>query len=146
VTPLEKAKELLAGIVTASRASGVSVQVPNNRYAQMGGQVVDCESLIVAVANVRATEGFQLMPGCNVPQTADFIVTLARDCAVTFDDSGATNVSELERVSLVSDQDGQFLWDFATEYDAFATKSYSLSYINLGGLSVTTLSLTIGVD
>jgi hypothetical protein len=144
VTPLGKAQQILQQLVDASK--GTKVPVPSIRFAQMGGQVVDCESLIVAVAGTDSAADFATMPGCNVPQTANFIVTLARDCAVTFEDNGQTNVKEVERVSAETDRDGEFLWDFAEAYEAYITKTYSLSFINLGGLSIATLSMTLGID
>lgn len=142
MTPYEKAKQILTQLEAA--AASATLKLPDQRFAQLGGQVVACEGLIVALAQMNPADGFDST--CGPIQAGDFIVTLARSCAVTYDDGGVDDPDEVARVSAEADADVSFLWDFAREYPYFALRTFSVSSTLLGGLMITTLALSVGID
>lgn len=144
MTPYGKAKALLTELKTFAAARDTPVKLPSEAYAQMGGQVVACEGLIVALARVSPAEGID--PTCGAIQLGDFIISLARSCSVVFDDTGADDVDEVKRVSEETDIDLELLWDFADSLSVWGSKTWSVTNTLLGGLSITTLSLTAGID
>lgn len=142
VTPLEKAKQILADINTFASAS--SVDLPGHQYAQTGTPVIACAGLIVAVTNVSIAAGYD--PTCGAAQSGTFVVTLTRDCGVEFNEDGSDNVDAITAVSAEADADAQMLWDYANQLEIYLTRTWSVSWALIGGLGITTLSLTIGID
>lgn len=139
MTPLEYAEKLLGDLKAACPSS------PDMAYAQVGTQVVGCESLIVAVTGTDARELQEGGLRCGYLQIATYVVTLARECAVEFSDDGFDDPVEIKRVSEQMDADGECLWEFASSIDPYITKDFSVGYTITGGLAITSLQITLGV-
>lgn len=144
MTPLDKAKQLIVDMNTYAVASGYSL--PITQYTQVGEAVIDCESLIAAV--ILTVPHVDYGPiDCNASQNSTFAIYMTRACSWTAYQDGTTNPSALQAASEQVDLDGQFMWDFALQYDSYLSKSWTLQYSFLdAGLGVSRLQLTIGVD
>ena len=137
-TPWQYGQELL------DQLEQIVVPLPDERYAQLGGQVIACESLIVASTGIQAQEVLDT-PRCDVVQVATYDITLARECANVSNDDGTNNPEAIVDVSAQIDQDADALWRWAQGLEYFWTKTFDVSWVITGGLAITTLTLTVGV-
>ena len=138
MTPLAYANKLLDDLKAACSA-------PEMAYAQVGQQVIGCESLIIAVTGTDAREMQTGGLNCDYSQIATFVVTLARECAIEFNDEGFDDPDEVKRVSEQMDQDGECLWKWALSIDPYLEKDFNIGFQIMGGLAITSLQLTLGV-
>ncbi len=144
MTPLAYANELLKSFEDfAANNCDKPLDLPEMRYAQVGAQVVGCESLIVASTGADAREMGGLE--CDFLQVGTFVVTLAHECAIEFTDDGFDDPVEVARVSEQMDRDGECLWEWALSVESFMEKDFSLGFDITGGLAITSLQLTLGV-
>ena len=144
-TPIGKARELLAQIETAAVAARITL--PKTRYAQLGEPVVTCAALIVTLARLDpAGPEYNVQSGCLTSQIGTFTLTIARDCAVTYDEEGIDDPALVDEVSQIMSDDGDFLWNFAAGLSLYLQKDWAMSWSLPGGLAISTLSLTAGVD
>jgi hypothetical protein len=145
MTPLDKAKQILAEINTYAIAVGHSI--PIRQYTQVGALVVDgCESMAIALSATVPDAAFGPLQ-CNVSQNSTFSIYLMRSCSWSSDQEGITIISILESSSAIVDADGQFLWNFANQYQEYLSKSWTLQYSLLdAGVGVSLLTLVTGVD
>ena len=138
-TPLEQADLFLKQLQDRCQS------FPSLAYTQVGSQVVGCESLIVAVTGV---DGQALGPQnlkCDFAQIGTFVITVARDCAIEFDDEGFDDPVEISRISQQIDADGDCLWAWAQNLDPYLQKDFSIAFDLTGGIAITSLQLTIGI-
>lgn len=145
MTPWGKADSLLKDLISAAGVAHLSL--PERRYAQLGEPVVACAAVQVALTGLeQAGPEYQPQAGCVTAQVGTFVVIIARDCAVVFNDDGTDDPKLVVDVSQDMSEDGDFLWNWANEVETFITKTMSLSWILEGGLSITSVSMTLGVD
>jgi hypothetical protein len=153
MTPLEKAREFLATIEDMAPVMGTVL--PDQRYAQLGQPVIACSSLIAAVTTTIPHAEYGGATGsrgnifgfeCNASQQSTFVISLARECSWTSDDTGFDIPEEVVKVSEQMQMDHDLLWYFAANLDAYLSKSWSISMVLMGGLSIVTLQLLTGVD
>lgn len=144
MTPFEKCKALQAEF-EALAAGYADYVLPERRYAVLGEPVVDCESVIIALTGMVVPEGFDTT--CGPPQMGTFSVVIARDCATPFDEEGVTIPTEAEALGVDQGVDGQMLWLFASRHQPFAVKPpWTIGFVITGGLMVTSLQLSTGID
>ena len=137
-TPWQYGKVLLESL------EGWVVPLPDERFAQVGGQVVSCESLIVATTGANSQEMLGA-PQCDVIQVATYEVTVARECSDMSNNDGTNDQPAIAAVSAQMDQDGDALWRWAQQLEFYWVKSFDLGWVITGGLGITSLSLTVGV-
>jgi hypothetical protein len=133
MTPLEFAQDVL------NTAANELVDAPQTQYAQLGTQVVDCESLIVAATNVSESPNDT---NCSSGQVT-FVVTLARDCANVANRDGTTDVDALSTVNAVLERDGAALRAIADLYLEATDRSVAWTYE--GGIAVTSMQMTVPI-
>jgi hypothetical protein len=140
MTPYEKAQDLLKSLEVACP------NLPTLAYAQIGGQVVSCESLIIAATGADGQPQDPLNLKCAFNQIGTFVITVARDCAFEATEDGVDDPVEVARVSAQMDQDGDCLWGWAQNLDPYISKDFSLGFTLQGGLAITSMQLTLGID
>lgn len=145
MTPLDKAKQILTEINSYAIAVGYSI--PIRQYTQVGALVVDgCEALAIALTST-VPDGAIGPTQCNVSQSSTFNIYLMRACSWSSGQDGLTIIPQLEAVSAVIDADGQFLWDFAYQYQEYISKSWTLQYsLADAGVGISLLQLVTDVD
>lgn len=143
-TPFDRAKSILSEFIDFADAK--SHALPLVRYAQVGDVVRDCESVIVSVGNL-TPDALYSPVDCVSPRQATYLIDIIRACAVVYDSNGLTIPSVLQDVSEQAALDGQLLYDFAQEVDGWSSKQpWSVAWsLAEGGLSVSSLQITIGV-
>jgi hypothetical protein len=143
VTPLEKAAEILQGIELQAATNGVTL--PTLRYTQMAQPVIACAGVIVAVT---ATDPHPLYGPveCNASQQVTFAVSIARDCSHVANDDGTDDIVKLGQVSMTMQGDHDVLWDFAACFEEYLSKQWSVRMVITGGVAITSMTLTTGVD
>lgn len=147
MTPLAKAQEILDLISDAALTATPVLVLPTVKYPQVGIPTIDCESVIVGVTNIVPHPNYE--PAlCNASRLGTFTVYIIRDCSwVANNDDGTTDVTAMATVSDKQDADGVLLWDWAQTYDDFLSKEWSVQYnLTDGGLAVTSLQITTGID
>lgn len=151
MTPYEKAQQILDSVIAAGEDQiGLGTWpgwgLPTVRYAQMNAApVISCEVLTVSVMDVAPHTAYGPVE-CNASQLSTFSIILARNCMNTSDDDGVDVPEAVESASVVADQDAQLLWGWADSYSAFLSKDWSISWTLNGGIGITTLTLTTGID
>ena len=136
-TPLSYARILLDDL------SNSIVPLPDERYAQLGGQVVVCESLIIGTTGITSQE--MLGPQCDVVQVASYDITLARDCANVSNDDGSNNGPAIVAVSDQIDADADALWRWAQGLEYYVTKTFDITWVITGGIAITTMTISLGI-
>jgi len=146
VTPFEKCKALQAELESlAAGYEEAGYTLPARRYAVLGEPVIDCESVIIALTGMVVPEGYDI--NCGPPQLGTFSVVIARDCATPFDEEGVTIPAEAEALAVDQGVDGDMLWLFANRHQPYAAKlPWTIGFVVTGGLAVTSLQLTTGID
>lgn len=144
MNPLEKCKALQAELETL--AGGYEGYVlPARRYCVLAEPVIECEGVVIALTGVAVPEGFDTT--CGPPQLGTFNITIARDCAMPFDNDGITIPEQAEAISLEQAVDGDMLWLFASRHQPFVSKPpWTIGYVVSGGLMITSLLLSTGID
>lgn len=143
-TSLDRAKALRDDLVAFAVAR--SYALPANRYVQVGEIVRDCEAVIVSVGSLTPDALYDPV-ACVSPRSATFLAEIVRACAVVYDSQGLTIPATLEAVSEQASSDGELLFAFAQEVDGWTSKQpWSVVWsLAEGGLSVSSLQLTIGI-
>jgi len=129
MTPFQLANSILETVVCALD------NPPATAFAQVGTQVVDCESLIVAVTSLDKSA----LPNCDCGRVT-VIVTLARDCANESNPDGTNNLEVISSVSEQIDEDGASLRAVGQEY---VESEWSVGWTIEGGIAITSLQLTM---
>lgn len=129
MTPFQLANSILETVVRALN------NPPATAFAQVGTQVVDCESLIVAVTSLDKSS----LPNCDCGRVTVF-VTLARDCANESNPDGTNNLEVISSVSQQIDEDGTALHAVGQEY---VESEWSVGWTIEGGIAITSLQLTM---
>lgn len=146
MTPLEKAKDILKQINARADESGL--RLPSMQLAKLSPTppVIACEELLVAITAITLPdETFE--PDCNPARLATFVIILARACAQEADPQTGVDIPENVRtIHAGLDRDSDFLWDWAAEYDYYLSKTWDMAWGLEGGLAVSTLTLTTGID
>ena len=143
MTPFDKAKQLLERVEESGRV--LCVDLPSNRYAQVGQPVVACSLVTVACTSIDIDQATG-PEKCNASQLATFAIIIARDCSWTSEQDGTDDVAKVDVVSAEIASDADVLWHMANNYSAFLSKRWSVAWTIEGGLGVTTLTLTTGID
>lgn len=147
MTPYQKAQQILADL--EARAADIGLDLPTLRYAQIGTPVVSCASLIVAVTNLAPEAGgagVEDIVVCDAAQMGTFTILFSHDCSWVANDDGSDDPARVVEASAHMDASGSFLWDYANEYVPYISKTWSLSWSLVGGLGISTLTLTVGID
>lgn len=144
-TPLDRAKAIRDDLIAFATARAYSI--PTTRFVQVGEIVRDCESVIVSVGSLTPDPLYDPVQ-CVSPRSANFLVEIIRACAVVYDQQGLTIPSILEDVSDQASSDGELLYEFAQELDGWSSKQpWSVVWsLAEGGLSVTSLQITMGIS
>lgn len=141
MTPYAKAKQLIDDVVEFSE-----IDLPKLKYAQVGApHVIAHEVFTVAVSGVDPHGQYGPFE-CNASQLSTFLVIIAWNCSWTSETDGSDDPRKIKSVSEKLDATGQMLWDFASRYQAYLSKEWSITFALTGGIGITTLSFTIGVD
>jgi len=141
VTPYEKAQQLVDDIVEFSE-----MKLPKLRYAQVGApNVIADEVFTVAVNAVDPHDQYGPFE-CNPSQLSTFLVIIAWECSWTGENDGRDDPRKVKTVSQKLDDTGTMLWSFASQYRAYLSKEWSITYALTGGVGITTMSFSIGVD
>lgn len=143
-TAYDTATALLASLV--SDAATESLTLPTVQYVVTGEPVVDCPSVIVALTGINIPEGFTNAIHCAPPQLGSFDVIIARDCGTQFTPDGSTIPSAADTIAAAAAADGDFLWGWASRYAEVVDKTWELGFVTTGGLAITSLLLTTGVQ
>lgn len=148
MTPYAKAQAILAELVEAALPLEPDFVLPTLRYAQIGAPVVACESLIVAVAGMTADNGLEVedLTFCDSSQIGTFTIVHAIDCAWVANEDGTDDPARVAEASARMDANGTFLWNYANELVPFVSKQWTIGWAFMGGLGLTTLTLTTGID
>lgn len=144
MTPWGKADALLKDLVAA--AGIAHLPLPERQYAQLGEPVVACAAVQVALTGLEQAGPEYQPQACDTSQVGTFVVIIARDCAVVFNDDGTDDPKLVVDASQDMSEDGDFLWVWAESVPTFITKTLSLGWILEGGLSITSVSMTLGID
>lgn len=143
-TALEKANELLASLQAFAIADNSPLPTP--AYAQLGEAVVTCASTIVTLTSIDPV-GAEYQPDCTPGQIGNFAITIARDCGVVYDEtSGVDDPDLVVAASEDMDADGDLLWRWAATLDLFYVKTWTVSFSLPGGLLISAMALTLGID
>lgn len=144
MTPLTKGQQILVQINALATSRGYLL--PSVQYVQMGEYVNDCESLVIAITSTVPHVDYGPID-CNASQNTTFKIYVTRSCNWTALRNGTTSVPLVEASAAVLDADGEFIWDFANQYDSYLSKTWTVQYSLLdAGLGSTLLILTTGVD
>jgi hypothetical protein len=130
MTPYELAQEVLATVETE-----LGEATPAVKFAKLGAQVVDCESLIVAATGLEPSA----LPNCECG-SATIVVTLARDCANEANQDGSNNPEAISSISSEISGDGTALTAVAK---LWLQAQWSIGWSIQGGIAITSLQLTI---
>lgn len=145
----EKAQQLLELIVSEALPMEPGFSLPTLQYARVGTAVVSCGCVQVAALDM-ATDGAalgQLIVRCDdAIQMSNFACIIARDCSWTANDDGSDDPAEVAAMSVKAAADADFLWSWAQHYNEFYSKAFSVGWLITGGLLITTLTLTTGID
>ncbi len=143
-TPLDRAKALRDDLIAFATAR--SYALPTTRFVQVGDIVRDCESVIISVGSLTPDPLYDPV-NCVSPLSATFLIDIIRACAVVYDQQGLTLPNVLEAVSETAAADGALLYAFAQEVDGWTSKQPWSVVFSLaeGGLSISSLQLTIGI-
>lgn len=144
MTPYDKANQLLEMIVDHMTEYAAGTSVPTRRYVATSEPVVDCESIIVALTAVTQAEGYEAP--CNVPTVGTYSIVVARECSNTSNAKGMTNVDETQRVAKIQSDDVETLVAFVNSLPTYVSKSWNIALVITGGLAITSLILTTGID
>ena len=129
-TPYELAQDVLATVVEIMDTAAPTVQ-----FAQVGPQVVDCESVITAATTLEESP----LPGCDCGRIT-LVTTIARDCAMTANDDGTNNPEAIAAVSALIDNDAIALRSVGQVY---VLGEWSVGWSLDGGLGITSLTITM---
>lgn len=144
-----KAQQLLALIVAEALPKEPDYSLPTNQYARVGTAVVSCASVQVAALDMQ-TEGAALgvlTVDCNdAIQLSSFACIISRDCGWEANEDGSDNLEAVAAVSAMGAEDADFLWTWANNYDEYISKAFSVGWSITGGILITTLTLTTGID
>ena len=146
MTPLDKAQEILDGIVAQAAAMDTPVALPTPQYVRIGAPVVACPAVIIGFVSTLPVEEDLVPHDCGAVEQATFICTVALDCSAAFNSDGSDNVAKMAEVSERAQAVGAVLWTYANAFEPFITKTWSVTYGLAGGHALITLQLTTGVD
>ena len=144
MTPLQYADQLRKDFADYA-VDTCQLEIPKETFTQYATQVIACASLTAAVTEAAAqpiNEGGQT---CSYGQIATINIALARECAYEMNDDGTNDVEKINAISAQADKDADCLWTWAEQLGFWLFKDFTMSFMNTGGLQITTLSLTIGV-
>lgn len=141
MTPLEYAEELRK--LAADELVVAGATVPSRTWSQLGDIVLECEALVSSVTNMIALELGG--PPCDYGQVGIITISIGRECANVSNDDGTTNVEAALAVAAQQDRDGEALWNVGEAVEAFLQKDFAMAWAILGGIAITTLTLTIGI-
>lgn len=145
MTPFEYADSLRKDFEDFSATCSPPVTIPAMSYTKLGEQVIACESLIFAVTDISAQPLFENGMVCGFLQVGTIIATLARDCAYEMEEDGTENVEQVAAIAADLDRDSDCLWGWALTVDPYMVKDFGIGFTIIGGLAITSLSLTLGV-
>lgn len=129
MTPFQFANSILDTVIC------VLDDPPPTAFAQVGTQVVDCESIIVAVTSLDKSA----MSGCDCGRVT-VVVTVARDCANESNPDGTNNLEVINHVSQQIDNDGIALRQVGFEY---VESEWTVGWSIEGGIAISSLQLTL---
>lgn len=144
----EKAQQLLQLIETEALPFEPEYTLPSQRYARVGTGVISCASVQVAALDMSpdGLDNGQVTVHCDAIQLSNFACIISRDCSFVANEDGSDDPKRVGEASALGAKDAQFLWNWAQHYDAYFSKQFSVGWIFTGGILITTLSLTTGVD
>lgn len=158
MTPLEHARAILRTLVDEVSAG----DVPTPHVVGVGAAAIACPETRVTLLSASLDVNPANSWACDVVTVANYVVTVARDCARTFNEDGTEDYASLQRVSERVDADVVYLgrlFDAITlpagatelvvsETSAIGWGSTRVGTIAIdvsGALAITSLSLTVGV-
>jgi hypothetical protein len=115
-------------------------------HAQLSDLVIDCAGVFATILTL--TEYELGGKNCGSVLMADITVVASRDCAHVSNDDGTTNWEKQDVVSAQMNMDSDLMWEWAEKQrvEAFApTTPPSITYMNTGGVALTTLVLQLPV-
>lgn len=143
MNPYTKAEQLMSLLKSEIAACNENL-LPSRCFVTSSEPVVDDECLIVSFTSMAPSEGYEA--SCNVPTTVTYSIVLARQCANISDASGMTIEDEAERVARSQSLDMEILSSFANSLPVYVSKTWNIALVITGGLAITSLILTTGID
>jgi hypothetical protein len=145
VNSYEKAQEILDALVAFAAAQVPEHELPALQYAQVGGPAhVVCAVVTVAALSMSIAPGTPA--DCNAVQLAPFDVVIGRECAWEAEEDGRDIPAQVTDVSALIAADGELLWAFAGEYDPYLSKEWQVIWVKEGGIAVSVLKMTTGIN
>ncbi len=144
-----KAGQLLELIEAAALPLEPEYTLPSQRYARVGTAVVSCACVQVAALDMNidgANSGITNVICDDAIQVSTFACIIARDCAFVSNEDGSDDPARVGEASAIAAQDSEFLWNWAQTYDEYLSKTFNVGWLFTGGILITTLSLTTGID
>jgi hypothetical protein len=137
MTPLEFTRQIAKELETSL--------LPKPINAQVGEVIIPCPGTIVSILIVSEID---LGGNCGSIPVGDVVISAAYDCSFTANDDGTTNWPKQDEVSALLDTAGDFLLAWADEARADAVYRGgmpSVTFLQIGGLAIATLSVSLPI-
>ena len=147
MNPLEYARTDLLPAVRDG-LEDAALTVPERQWSQVGiNVIVDCEALIVSAGDVTPIE---IMPGgnCGYLDQATYLMIVAYDCNVVFDEQGLTIPEKMEEASHTLELAGMVLNTVAHDVVGEAIlhpNPWQIGYSWDGGLGIVSMQIVLAV-
>lgn len=151
MTPLEHARAIL-DTLTLTVAPG---DCPTPHVVGVGAAVIACAETRVTLASLDLSTNPGNAWACDVGQVANYVVSISRDCARTFNEDGTEDYASLDRLSEIVDGDVTILSRLfdVVSLDVPVGEALGWGLVRTGGVTiehngaqvVTALALTVGV-
>lgn len=155
MTPLEYASELL------KRTTAIDPTVPEPHVVGAGLAVISCPETRVTILNITLSPDQRNVLACDVVQLGQYQITIARECASTYNDDGTEDYGKLKTVSELADKDAVTLMQLFDELNGdpaappietiepiagvFQSRIGQVTFSFDGALLITTLTITVGI-
>jgi hypothetical protein len=139
VSALAVADEVLKVLVAQYPAT------PEPQWAQLGGPILTCTSTAVGAISSSELPLFPDNAKCGSIDNHTLMLVIARECGITFDQEGRTVPSKIEAVSRTMETDAE-AFDGVLDTLTGAERVIgvpSISYLNEGGLAITSMTIIV---
>jgi hypothetical protein len=118
---------------------------PEPQWAQLGSPILTCASTSVGVISSSELPLFPDNAKCGSIDNHTLMLVIARECGVTFDNEGQTVPAKVEAVSRMMEADAEALDGVLDTFTSGerVIGAPSISYLNEGGLAVTSMTVII---
>jgi hypothetical protein len=118
---------------------------PEPQWAQLGAPILTCQSTAVGVISSSELPLFPDNAKCGSIDNHTLMLVIARECGITFDQEGRTVPAKIEAVSRTMETDAEALDNVLDTLngDERIIGVPSISYLNEGGLAVTSMTIVV---